>query len=58
MDDDVSPIEIHQRIIRGLVRSRDVALGFEIEGDLVGQRALDMEGDSAPFRQSAGADGP
>ena len=30
------------------MRARDVTLGVEIEGDLVGQRALDVEGDSAP----------
>ena len=44
MDDDVATVEIHQRIIRGLMRARDVTLGVEIEGDLVGQRALDVEG--------------
>ena len=39
VDDDVATVEIHQRIIRGLMRARDVTLGVEIEGDLVGQRA-------------------
>ena len=39
VDDDVSAVKIHQRISRRLVRSGDVTLGFEIEIDLMGQRA-------------------
>ena len=48
MDDDVSVAHGHESVVGSLVRPRNVAVGFEIESDLMGQRTLDMERDATP----------
>jgi hypothetical protein len=38
VDDKVAIVHGHEGVVRKLMRSRNVAGGFEIESDLMGQR--------------------
>ncbi len=48
VDHDLSSAHRDMRIVRRFVRAGNVALGLEVERDLMCQRALDVEGDAAP----------